>query len=288
MRARLILVSILGIGWLILCGVVLIKTSNEVRSQRPAVEGQTASQGDISGDKNPTAQAAIGGRSMDANWLVALLTTVIAFASVMTWLVYRDMHQTNKAIERAYVTMSHLPPGAWFGPVVGAATSQPMQHRNIGVAVQIENCGNTPARITAIAIHPFIGDSLPEEPQYDGTTGDAAFLVKSGTFQVQAITTRPPFQIDRILDGEVTLWMIGYVDYIDSFGGRHRSGYARVYDRIRDGLAVSAERENGAFAQHAFDANAFHTGNNLTFVTQRRYNYDRLRLKGEGNDWNES
>lgn len=45
-----------------------------------------------------------------------------------------------------------------------------------------------------------------------------------------------------------------------------RGGYARQYDPRRDDPA----NENR---------------NNLIFVTQRGYNYDRPRKKGEGNDW---
>ncbi len=56
--------------------------------------------------------------------------------------------------------------------------------------------------------------------------------------------------------------LIGYVDYLDKFGGRHRGGYARKFAPELDG-----------------------TDNNLIFVDQTGYNYDRSRKKGEGNDW---
>jgi hypothetical protein len=51
------------------------------------------------------------------------------------------------------------------------------------------------------------------------------------------------------------------VDYIDAFGERHRGGYARIYDP-QPGVP-----------------------NNLGFVAQDGYNYDRLRDEGEGRDW---
>jgi hypothetical protein len=54
------------------------------------------------------------------------------------------------------------------------------------------------------------------------------------------------------------MWLYGYVDYVDCFNQRHRAGYAREYDPA--------------------------TGT-LIFATQPGYNYDRLRIKGEGSDW---
>ena len=46
--------------------------------------------------------------------------------------------------------------------------------------------------------------------------------------------------------------VIGYVDYIDKFGQKHRSGYARQYD---PGVELG--------------------GNNLPFVRKAGYNYDQ-------------
>ena len=61
-----------------------------------------------------------------------------------------------------------------------------------------------------------------------------------------------------------TLYLIGYVDYIDQFGQRHRGGYARMYKP----LTVLLQNQN-----------------NLFYVIQEGYNYDRLRKRGEGEDW---
>jgi hypothetical protein len=60
--------------------------------------------------------------------------------------------------------------------------------------------------------------------------------------------------------------MLYVVGYIDVFGGHHRGGYARVYDPAL---------ETGPVGKR----------NNLAFVTDRAYNYDRPRRKGEGDDW---
>ena len=61
--------------------------------------------------------------------------------------------------------------------------------------------------------------------------------------------------------------LIGYVDYIDKFGVRHRGGYAREFDHVRHVLSKPEKR------------------NNLVFLNKRGYNYDRPRKRGEGNDW---
>ena len=68
----------------------------------------------------------------------------------------------------------------------------------------------------------------------------------------------------RRLEAYVDRGQHGYVDYIDQFGQRHRGGYARVYDPRLD---TEPSR------------------NNLLFITQKGYNYDRLRKRGEGSDW---
>ena len=65
-----------------------------------------------------------------------------------------------------------------------------------------------------------------------------------------------------ILGGTKTLYFFGYVDYIDAFKGRHRRGYARVYNRNEK-------------------------TDNLLFVTSSAYNYDVPRTESVGRDWGE-
>jgi hypothetical protein len=67
-----------------------------------------------------------------------------------------------------------------------------------------------------------------------------------------------------VAKGALTLYFVGYVDYIDAT--RHRGGYARVYDLRRDAEPI----------EHR---------NNLVFVNDSAYNYDRRRRPGEGRDW---
>jgi hypothetical protein len=69
-------------------------------------------------------------------------------------------------------------------------------------------------------------------------------------------------EVEDIPRGEKIFYVYGYVDYIDQFGQRHRAGYAR---RFKPG--DSSQNDN------------------LLFVTQEGYNYDRQRQPGEGRDW---
>ena len=62
---------------------------------------------------------------------------------------------------------------------------------------------------------------------------------------------------------------------MDQFGDRHRAGYARLYGpRIDDPRLYKTDAE-------------FVARNNLVFVSEAGYNYDRVRLPDEGNDWGE-
>ena len=56
--------------------------------------------------------------------------------------------------------------------------------------------------------------------------------------------TFPLAEFQQVLLGQLTLYLFGYVDYIDAFGQRHRGGYARLF--------MPEQKEN-----------------NLVFVTER-------------------
>lgn len=107
---------------------------------------------------------------------------------------------------------------------------------------------------------------LPAQVDYSRlkkTASPETFLVPSGRynwsigfeFEDQGI-------VQAIVDGHITLFMLGYVDYRDQFDCRWRAGYARKYT-----------------PDHP-------EGNNLSYVTARGFNSDRQRLNGEGPDWN--
>jgi hypothetical protein len=70
------------------------------------------------------------------------------------------------------------------------------------------------------------------------------------------------------------LYVIGFVDYIDQFGERHRGGYGRRYYPAIDEMKYKTEADRAK-------------RNNLHVIVQEGYNYDRLRHRGEGKDWSE-
>ncbi len=187
----------------------------------------------------------------------------------------------NKIIERAYVAISHNPPGVDISNI--AITKAGEEHfggwQDASVRFGIKNHGETPATITDIALNHFVGPTIPAVPTGPGT-GERLFLVKGDI----AFDSRH-FQLRNVdvnqLGLTLRLWMLGYVDYIDAFGARRRAGYARVYDPSIDQDALYTND------QGQFDAERYARRNNLPFVTDPGYNYDRPRKKNEGNDWDE-
>ena len=199
-------------------------------------------------------------------WLVyvsgglAIITLALAIYTGKLWRATRDLvertEETNKTIQRAYVTMSNFCPGLTISDGV------------VRINTKVKNFGNTPANITGTSLACKItkrGDMLPQTPEYAITPLQNipnAFLVKKAFFRT---TTDIPIGIgkaDTVTNGECDLFLVGYVDYRDQFGNRYRGGYARHYD-------PKGEEDN------------------LILVTQPGYNYDRPRKNGEGNDWGE-
>ena len=139
----------------------------------------------------------------------------------------------------------------------------------VDISVDVKNFGRTPARITDLLLSTMIigrNLPLPPDPIYTSPINrvlPSAFLVSNDSFNVSSsLLILGDVQFNNITMGELQLFVVGYVDYVDQFRERHRSGYGRRY---------------------AHDAD----GNNLVFIDARGYNYDRVRLPGEGNDWNE-
>ena len=184
--------------------------------------------------------------------LTAVATAFIAAFTYTLWDANRIAIEHTQTIERAYVKMSHPPPGLMFNS------------SGCDVRITIKNDGVTPARITNAFVNLKIfnaDERLPTPPLYEVPEREPvrAFLVKEDiinfteTFSItlEEFQAAPPNSI---------LCVFGYVDYVDVFNVRHRGGYGRRYL-----------------------PNA--TSNNLGFVSQAGYNYDRVRAPGEGNDW---
>jgi hypothetical protein len=172
------------------------------------------------------------------------VTVAIAFFAFWQVRVYRQMRDHTQIVERAYVDISHDPPGLQMG-------------NDIRFSVAVKNHGRTPTDVTPPVMFLALeeGDELPDTPPYGAPTSAAtsAFLMPNEAFHQWELRPQfPATDVAMINTGQRHLWLIGYVDYVDKFGHRHRSGYARKY--IPTPLPG--------------------TQNNLVFITKPGYNYD--------------
>jgi hypothetical protein len=191
--------------------------------------------------------------------ILAIATIGLGVATFGLYLVNHNQLKHARRVERAYVKMSHRAPGIMFG-------TKP----SIDLMVEVKNFGRTPARISGVIITPIVwpkDKSLPQNPAYVNfwKVGKvpAGFLVCDDHFVIDSTTTISEEQFSAVQEGTHDVIVIGYVDYVDQFERHHRSGYAARYDRHRD------------------------TPTNLVSINERVYEYDRERVPGEGNDWND-
>ena len=210
--------------------------------------------------------------------VTAIATIAIAWFTLSLRDVSREQGKISRTAvdlsrntERAYVKMSHRAPGLEWGFWVKCD--------DCSVRIQVKNHGSTPADVTDVVVKCLVlrkSHKLPGTPNYrqrGARPALKAFLVKDDEFTYSTrfqLTTR---KVAAVKKGNLILFIYGYADYIDRFGDRHRGGYARQY---QPGLDILLDRMTAEERQKV---------NNLLFVTQRGYNYDRSRLPGEGNDW---
>ena len=77
---------------------------------------------------------------------------------------------------------------------------------------------------------------------------------------VTDVILTPVREYEGVWAGQLTLHVIGFVDYVDAFRVRHRGGYARTYTPDLQ--------------------------NNLTFATDNSaHNFDVVRSPAVGRDW---
>lgn len=214
---------------------------------------------------------------------IVLVTLAIA---VLAWIqigVYSEMRDHNVTVQRAYVDISHVSPGLELDPA-------PF------LKIGIKNHGHTPGTVTAYNITLVNGvEPLPTIPKYDErlTEHVGLFLNPNELVYDDIHPHRLGGTISMGAPG-MKVWLIGYVDYIDKFNIRHRAGYARVFDQTIDDKQSTAYRRKGKVGEifvreigENIDWTRYEQRNNLPFVTQTGYNYDRKRLPREGNDWDE-
>jgi hypothetical protein len=223
-----------------------------------------------------------------ANWVIATLTMVLSVIGVLQWWTTRTTNKHYVVIERAYLTLSHSPPGIKFSDdVIALVDDEQIRNpaQNATVRIGIKNYGNTPASVSRILVQViFTDEQLPPTPQYDETF---AKDIRVSVVKTETVFTRHNWPVDfsaieKTKAGTIRLYVVGYVDYRDQFGERHRSGYARVFEPSID-QPDSYWKES----DRSFDHKAFDERNNLPFVTQSGYNYDRKRKRGEGDDWDD-
>jgi hypothetical protein len=202
----------------------------------------------------------------DANTIIAFAALVTAaFTGTLYWNA-RNQLIHGQRVERAYVKLSHPPPG--IEPQLGTDL--------VRLQISVKNFGRTPAQITDIVLNPLVlsgNQPLPREPVYtrrDGGQAQKAFLVANDELFYVRYYQLEAGQMNEVLDLAANLYLIGYVDYIDQFGEHHRGGYARLYGPRIDDRALYKTDED------------FAARNNLVFVTQEGYNYDRIRRRWGG------
>ena len=231
--------------------------------------------------------------NLGVNGWIGIFTFALVIVGGIQARIYASMHKSNKAIERAYVKMSHNRPGLIIDDLAVESAStmtggDGISRQDIRVNVKVQNAGNTPATVTYRLLQlVFTDNPLPNVPAYNATDGEVVrvHLVKNESFNVFVNWNVEAASVEAVRSGGMTLYMLGYVDYIDKFGERHRSGYARAYNPSID-ARHPVRRVPGRVIPEP-DREAYARRNNLPFVTQPGYNYDRERKKGEGNDWDE-
>jgi hypothetical protein len=247
---------------------------------------------------------------LTATQWIAITTVVLAIIATIQACIYGAMHNANKVAERAYVAMSHHPPGIRVhSERLPSDGGEERWRHNVTLRVKVTNHGNTPARVTRSLVQVLLtNDEFPQLPNYaeELARRGQVSLVKDGNY---TITTPYEFKstggasfsaafAELFTEGH-RLYVIGYVDYIDKFDQRHRSGYGRIYqpsidDRRSPEYQIQATVDDGdVFIGNMqsratrFDPMLYDARNNLAFLTQPGYNYDRKRKRGEGSDWDQ-
>jgi hypothetical protein len=204
---------------------------------------------------------------------IAAFTALTGLIFFFQLLAMRRENEHFQVTERAYVKMSHRPPGAFLAKINNRWFAI--------VTLRIKNFGNTPASVTDAYITSEVipeGQSLSDTPvhrEWGERERVSAFLVREDEFNHRAHLGLTQAQYDAVMAGDAELNVFGYVDYRDKFGTRHRGTYARVYDPLIDD-------RTGYMSDEEFAGR-----NNLTIVSKPLYNADFERKKGEGVDWSD-
>lgn len=178
----------------------------------------------------------------------------------------------NKLATRAYVRISSCSPG------LALFDNHPIQSFAVSCKLRIHNYGETPAHITDIVIKTCTEETytpLPADPDYSTNTKfpfSHAFLVRGESIFYYKFPDEISKEIiTTVKNGENALYIYGYVDYTDVFENRHRGGFGQRYHPPYDQSDSSKYESDKAFKEP----------NNLVFLMQDGYNYDRPRKDGK-------
>jgi len=195
-----------------------------------------------------------------AEAITALATLFIGIFTLTLWLATERSGEHFQVTERAYVKLSHTPPGAMFTTDLGS--------QMVVVQLQVKNFGHTPAYVTDVYLDVrVLGEgevlpAIPEYPEIEDRERVEGFLVAEDLFYhtVTMGVTQAQWETAHTQAGR--LIVMGYVDYRDKFGAVHRGAYAREYDGEKDTRNLYATDK------------AWKKRNNLPIITQARYNDD--------------
>jgi hypothetical protein len=175
------------------------------------------------------------------NGFNAVFTLVAALAAWGVYFIYKQMGEDANVTNRAYLSVSPIPPGVVADPV--AVNNL----RTLRINVGIQNIGQTPADVldTQVFTHfrPVVSP-LPPLPPY-GTPGPPirTYLVRNEQFFQETTADVPESVWQGVIANPPThnIWALGYIDYLDRFGRRHRTGFARRHLHGRPGQSLIFE-----------------------------------------------
>lgn len=189
-------------------------------------------------------------------FVTAIATVFIALYTIALVGTGRKADTHFRVVERAYIKMSHFPPGLeWIGIEAG----------KFRVVMRVKNFGSTPGEVLGTFLTHVVEIEPPSRLPYEGahSTHEAeAFLVKDDEFRFMQEFQLTPEQYALYRNSKGVIFIAGYVEYRDRFGQRHFAGYARSYDRVRDVRGNYASEQDWA------------ARNNLTFVGKAGFNFD--------------
>ena len=247
--------------------------SNEPKDLHPPIKTSCCQVCQV---KEQTKTDKINNCSSYERWIIPFLTLVLVAIGAIQAAIYWGQLQHFRRTDRAYVKVKARKPGLEF-----TDSKEFIGMPEAVCNLEIMNYGTTPAHITdVVSLYSIVasGQQLPSEPEYnipDSHIAAIAFLVKGESFFnfVGEDLNTIERSLAALESGKSILYLYGFVDYIDIFGQRHRGGFGFKYSPHIDKDAEEHSKQ------------AFENRHNLLNMARDKYNYDHIRKKGEGIDW---